>query len=117
MNRLSYRIAGAAIIMAAAGWAGSAQATCADGRDRRVQVINETPVTLRELYGSNAGRESWEEDVLGADVLPPGGMVRVNWDDGSCACVFDFRAVFADGSETVRRRFNVCAESVWRIRD
>jgi hypothetical protein len=117
MRRLSYRIVGTALVVAAAGWASAAQARCDDGRDRHVQLINETSVTLRELYGSNSGRDAWEEDVLGADVLPPGGTVRVNWDDGSCACLFDFKAVFADGGETIRRRFNVCRESVWRIRN
>jgi hypothetical protein len=55
--------------------------------------------------------------VLGADVLRPGASVRVNWDDGSCACLFDFKAVYANGTETIRRRFNVCTESTWRIRD
>lgn len=115
MKKLNYRIIGTAIVLAAAGWAGSAQATCNDGRDRHVQVVNDTSVTLRELYGSNVSRDSWEEDVLGADVLRPGGSVRVNWDDGTCACLFDFKAVYADGTETIRRRFNVCTESTWRI--
>ena len=115
MNKLNYRIIGAAIVMAAAGWAGSAQATCNDGRDRNVQVINDTSTTLRELYGSNSGRDSWEEDVLGADVLRPRASVRVNWDDGTCACIFDFKAVYADGTETIRRRFNVSTESTRRI--
>lgn len=117
MKKLHYRIMACAIVMAAAGLSGAAQASCNDGRDRRVQVVNETAVTLRELFGSNVGRESWEEDVLGADVLRPGASVRVNWDDGSCACLFDFKAVYANGTETIRRRFNVCTESTWRIRD
>lgn len=115
MKIVQYRMIGAAIAMAAASWAGSAQATCNDGQDRNVQVVNATSVTLRELYGSNVDRDDWEEDVLGSDVLRPGATVRVNWDDGTCACLFDFRAVYADGTETIRRRFNVCTESTWRI--
>ncbi|MCU0729893.1 MAG: hypothetical protein MUF41_07340, partial [Sphingopyxis sp.] len=88
---------------------------CTDGRDRRVVVVNDTRTTLRNLYGSNVNRTTWEEDVLGSDVLAPGARVNVNWDDGSCMCDFDLKAVFSDDTETVRRGFNVCTESTWRI--
>lgn len=88
---------------------------CTDGRDRRVVVVNDTSTTLRNLYGSNVNRTTWEEDVLGSDVLAPGARVNVNWDDGSCMCDFDLKAVFSDDTETVRRGFNVCTESTWRI--
>ena len=88
---------------------------CADGRDRHVVVANATQTTLFRLYGSNVNRTDWEEDVLGSAVLNAGQSINVNWDDGSCECMFDFKAVFSDNSETVRRSFNVCTESQWRI--
>ena len=88
---------------------------CSDAQNRNVAVINDTRTTLRELYGSNVNRTSWEEDVLGSDVLGAGNRVNVNWDDGTCMCQFDLKAVFSDGTETVRRNFNVCTETAWRI--
>jgi hypothetical protein len=88
---------------------------CTDGQNRNVMVVNDTGTTLRELYGSNVNRTTWEEDVLGADVLAAGAQVNVNWDDGTCMCRFDLKAVFSDGTETVRRNFDVCRESAWRI--
>lgn len=112
---IKFRLIGAALVMAAAGWAGTANAACNDGKDRRIQVVNDTSTTLRELYGSNVSRTDWEEDVLGRDVLEPGGTVNINFDDGTCYCSFDLKAVFSDGTETIRRRFNVCTESTWRI--
>lgn len=88
---------------------------CTDNNDRHVVVRNDTQTTLFRLYGSNVNRSSWEEDVLGSDVLAAGQSINVNWDDGSCECMFDFKAEFSDGTETVRRGFNVCTESQWRI--
>lgn len=88
---------------------------CSDSNDRNVVVRNDSSNTVRELYGSNVNRTTWEEDVLGSNVLPAGRRITVNWDDGSCECNFDFRAVFMDGTERVQRGFNVCREAQWRI--
>lgn len=115
MRFTTFRLIGAALVIASASWAGSASAACSDGNDRYVTIVNGTRTTVRELYGSNVNRSDWEEDVLGANVLPSGQQIRVNWDDNSCACLFDFKAVLTDGTEIIRRRFNVCTESVWRV--
>lgn len=92
-----------------------ASAQCRDGRNRHVVVINNTRTVLRELYGSRVTTNSWEEDVLGSRVLAPGQRIDVNFDDGTCACNFDFKAVFADGEEVIRRNYNVCTGSSWTI--
>jgi hypothetical protein len=85
-----------------------------DGRDRRVVSINATNVTMTHFYASNSGRNEWEEDILGADVLPAGASIRINIDDGSGACIFDFKARFADGDELIRYRINVCQITEYR---
>ena len=76
--------------------------------DRRVEIINNTGFTIVEFYGSNTGSDSWEEDILGPDVLPSGASVVINFDDASGYCMFDFRAVFEDGDVLERARVNVC---------
>ncbi|TKA94960.1 hypothetical protein FAZ78_19440 [Cereibacter changlensis] len=76
--------------------------------DRRVQIVNETGFTMVEFYGSNKGSQSWEEDILGQDVLEDGQSVVINFDDESGYCKFDFRAVFEDGDEVVEAGVNVC---------
>lgn len=88
---------------------------CDDGRDRRVVVVNDTSTVLRELYGSDVRHDTWEEDVLGSNVLGAGESINVNFDDGDCGCNFDLKAVFVDGEEATQRDFNVCRESTWRI--
>lgn len=79
--------------------------------DRSVTVINATGYTITQFYGSNTGRSSWEEDILGSQVLPSGSAVDINFNDGSGACLFDFKAVFADGSSVVESNVDVCRVS------
>ncbi|MEY4871050.1 MAG: hypothetical protein RLZZ563_380 [Pseudomonadota bacterium] len=76
--------------------------------DRRVEIINNTGFTIVEFYGSNTGSKSWEEDILGTDVLPSGSSVVINFDDESGYCKFDFRAVFEDGDVLDRGDVNIC---------
>ena len=76
--------------------------------DRRVRIINNTGFTIVEFYGSNTGSDTWEEDILGSDVLPSGSSVVINFDDATGYCMFDFRAVFDDGDVLERGGVNVC---------
>ena len=81
--------------------------------DRRVQIINNTGYTIVEFYGSNTGSKSWEEDILGQDVLPSGNSVVINFDDASGYCKFDFRAVFEDGDVLEKGGVNICEISTF----
>ncbi|MBI1171627.1 hypothetical protein GC209_09510 [bacterium] len=76
--------------------------------DRHVTIVNDTNVAMVRFYGSNAGASTWEEDILGQDVLPAHSSVRVNFDDGSGYCTFDFKAVFRDGSSLIDSNVDVC---------
>jgi hypothetical protein len=89
-------------------------ATSASAEDRYVKIINETNATIVHFYGSNAGSDSWEEDILGQDVLKPGKSVRINFDDGSGYCLFDFKAEFSDGDTLIRKNIDVCKVGVYR---
>ncbi len=83
--------------------------------DRTVTVANYSGLTITQFYGSNTGRSSWEEDILGNGVIPAGTSVNINFNDGSGACLFDFKAVFADGSTAVESNVDVCRVSVVTI--
>lgn len=76
--------------------------------DRRVTIVNNTGFTIVRFFGSNTGSGSWEEDILGEDVLPSGSSVVINFDDESGYCMFDFRAEFEDGDVLERGGVNVC---------
>jgi hypothetical protein len=115
--KTNHLLCAVAAVTCAMLWSGDAEAACKDGRNRRVKVINETSYTMVRLYGSRQSADSWQEDVLGEDVLKPGQSVNVNWDDGTCACTFDFKAAFSDKTETVRRGYDVCEQATWRIHE
>lgn len=97
--------------------ASGAEAQCRDGKNRRIKIINDTTFSMREIYGSNIGADSWQEDVLGRKVLGPGQSVTVNFDDGSCYCNFDLKVVFSDDTSNIKRGFNICTETSWRIHE
>lgn len=100
---------------------GAAQAKpakgCSDGKNRRVRMVNATSYTIQRLYGSNESQTTWQEDVLGDSVLRPGTSVVVNWDDGSCYCVFDFKATYSDGDKSEKRGVDVCKLESFRFTD
>jgi hypothetical protein len=91
-------------------------AAFADTYNRVVTVINDTSVDMREFYASNKDQTTWQEDILGQDILSAGYQVDVNIDDGTGYCVYDVRAVFTDGSEVVAK-LNVCETGTWRVHD
>jgi len=76
--------------------------------DRRVRINNLSSYDIVEFYASNTGSRSWEEDILGRNILPAGNSVMINIDDGSGYCKYDFLAVFEDGDEVVSADNNVC---------
>ena len=76
--------------------------------DRRVRIINNTGFTIVRFYGSNKGSKSWEEDILGSDVLPSGSSVNINFNDNTGYCKFDFKAVFDDGDVLIKKNINIC---------
>lgn len=106
--------------IAGAGIAGAASAAPAaestmvinvqsrDGQNRRVTIHNQTGWTMLRFYASDARSTSWEEDILGSDTLASGRSWTVNIDDGSGACVYDFRAEFTNGEVLTRGGINVC---------
>ena len=83
-------------------------ANAATAVDRHVVIVNHTHHALVQFYASNQDVDSWQEDILGEDTLDPGERVRINIDDGTGHCIYDFKAVFDDGDVLIRRKINVC---------
>lgn len=79
-----------------------------DSYNRRVRVHNQTGWTMLRFYASNTSRSDWEEDILGDDVLANNASIVMKIDDGTGACMFDFKAEFTNGQELIRNNVNVC---------
>lgn len=89
----------------------------ASALDRRVQINNQSSYDIVEFYASNTGTKSWEEDILGRNILPAGNSVVVNIDDGTGYCKYDFLAVFEDGDQVTSTDNNVCELSQFNFTD
>lgn len=76
--------------------------------DRTVTVVNKTKSTMSAIYASSVGARTWEEDILGQDMLASGESVEIDMDDGTGACRFDLKAEFSDGTEAIQQNLNVC---------
>ncbi len=83
--------------------------------DRKVTIVNNSGITISYFYGSNVGTTFWEEDLLASDVLANGASVVVNFDDTTGYCRFDFRAIFDDGTEIVKKDVNVCEVATFTV--
>jgi len=94
--------------------AAAAAQNCNDGQNRRVTIINETGVTMMAFYASPPDTNDWEEDILGSGVIDGYASKVINFDDGRCRCIYDFKAVFADDDVLVRNKINVCEISSYR---
>lgn len=76
--------------------------------DYKVEIINKTGYAITEFYGSNSSSDNWEEDILGADILPHNSSVTIDFDDGTGHCVYDFLVLFEDGDNLRQDGVDVC---------
>jgi len=79
----------------------AALAAPAMAEDVVYQLNNTSALTLMEFYTSPANTDDWGPDILGADVISPGGSGTVTITDGSSECTYDILFVMEDGQELV----------------
>ena len=60
------------------------------------------------FYASPSNVDSWEEDILGSDILAPDETSLISIDDNRASCFYDFKAVFADGSSSTAYGIDIC---------
>ncbi|NJM99762.1 MAG: hypothetical protein HC800_23825, partial [Phormidesmis sp. RL_2_1] len=64
------------------------------------------PYTTSTHLPSNV--DSWEEDILGNDILSAYSSIQISIDDNRAICYYDFKAIFSDGAETTHYGIDVC---------
>ncbi|MDP3800600.1 hypothetical protein [Brevundimonas sp.] len=94
---------------------GSAAFQMADCPSRPVLIVNATGQTITHFYASTPGFNVWEEDLLGDRVIPNGASARIDVNNGSGRCRYDFRARLADGTELDRWGVDVCRIAEYRF--
>lgn len=91
-------LAGAAFLVLGTG------ASLAQNPDFRLN--NGLGQPINEVYVSSSATNAWGPDLLGANVLAPGGVLSVSVPAGQC--VNDIRLVLASGATMERRGLNTC---------
>ncbi len=71
-------------------------------------LVNRGSAAIKEFFATPAGRPNWGRDRLEGKGLAPGVKVAIRLPaDGNC--IYDLRAVFADGRAEDRRGLNTCS--------
>jgi hypothetical protein len=70
-------------------------------------LVNQTGADINNLYVSETGKASWEEDVLGKAMLQNGASVPVTF-QGRDACVWDMMVKDKDGNSLTWSGINLC---------
>lgn len=86
----------------------SLTAKSALAEDLQFTLVNNTSHPLAQFYLSHAGTNSWEEDLLGSNVLPAGNQVTVNVADGRTTCTYDIKGVLDDGRSVEHYAVDLC---------
>lgn len=89
----------------------------ASAQNRWVTVVNKSSYTVWVLYGTNTGNTSWGNDRLGGEIIRPGWEIRINFSDGSGACLFDLKAETKSGRNWTRMGADVCTLNTWTLYD
>ena len=87
----------------------------ASALDRHIEFVNDTRMTIVEIYASPVGVRRWDQDLLGDGILPPASSALISIHGGTGYCRFDLKAVFDDGTTHIRRDVNVCAVERYAI--
>ncbi|MCA3255391.1 MAG: hypothetical protein INF91_07235 [Alphaproteobacteria bacterium] len=77
---------------------------------------NKTGYTINEVYVSPSKSKSWEEDVMGKDVLEDGERVDITFSRKEKTCLWDLKVVYDDGEEAEWDGFDLCETSKIAIR-
>ena len=72
------------------------------------ELTNNTGFTLTHIYISLPSTDSWEEDILGDQVVGEGETVVISVDDGLPECKYDIRYDFEDGDSLVEKSVDMC---------
>lgn len=71
-------------------------------------IVNKTGYPLKHIYVSENNNNSWDEDILGRDVLEDGEYFEVSFGKAEKTCKWDMKVVYDDGESAVWQGLNLC---------
>jgi hypothetical protein len=88
----------------------SAASAPAHSGERHLVLTNNTREPIVEIYLSDDRAANWQQDLLGSELLLPGGSVSVDIDDRNGNCRIDVKTVFDNGAHLVHRGISACRD-------
>jgi hypothetical protein len=86
----------------------NAGGSVAHSGERHVVLTNNTREPIIEIFVSDDRAGAWQHDLLGSELLLPGGSVSVDVDDRNGNCRVDVKTVFDNGAHLVNRGVDAC---------
>lgn len=74
-------------------------------------LTNATGYPIKHVYVAASSSDSWEEDVLGKDLLSEDEYVEISFDRGTPNCKWDMKVIYTDGDQAVWHGLNLCSIS------
>jgi len=71
-------------------------------------IVNNTGLSIDQLYVSPSEIEDWEEDVLGVDVLQNGEQADIHFAPKENRCQWDIKIVDAQGDSIIWTEIDLC---------
>jgi len=76
----------------------------------RITLVNSTGYTIAEVYIAPAFETSWQEDILGSDVLPDGQEVEIDFRRSENTCDWHMLVTYEDGEQAVWDGLDLCED-------
>jgi hypothetical protein len=74
-------------------------------------IYNKSSVKLTKMFAREKGKKQWSQFNIGSGIAP-GKSVAMKWADHTddSECVWEFKATFADGSQSNTFAIDTCGE-------
>lgn len=79
-------------------------------------IVNKTGYALKHIHVSETNNNSWDEDILGRDILNDGEYFEVQFGKAEKTCKWDMKVTYDDDSTAVWEGLNLCQISKLTLR-
>jgi len=80
-----------------------------------ITIINNSDYQVYKLQYGLPGREKYDTDLLGSNVIAPHASLQITVDNGRGDCTFEFKAQTQSAATVWERTLNVCSETSWTL--
>jgi hypothetical protein len=76
---------------------------------RNFTMVNDSSEPILSLHVSSVSTDSWEDDILGADMLGKDDSLPITFESGvQGRCMYDVKVVVPSGDDVIASGINLC---------